>query len=467
MDTAGPWDAYQEQPQDGPWTAYQDAPNNGPKQSGWESAGRGALRNIPLAQQVAAAIAPYNPLSDKRTYGEELQHLTEAAEQGKAQNPKSYGAGAVAGTVAPFLAGPLAEGVEAAPIIGNALAGGAQALSDTNLTQKPSAADVRNVVLGTALGAGAGAIGKGIKALAPSEQTLAANSAGAGFGATARNIGKVMGKDDAQEQIAGIGKWVSTATTKDGKPLVGFTTRPAELLKGVQEIHNDAGEAIGKVIDKVSPTAQINKSRLVQELQPVLEDVADINPPAEAQIAGIIKRINKLDESGNLNFDSLQKLKASVGKSIGNETPHMERAYGVLAEHMNGIIDAYESKIAEAGTRAEYEAAKMNYRNASQLLPILRRAAGREIAQGPMGNSGIGGIASLIGGVMTGHPVAGAAGAVGAAVGRPIANMVGRNAALKAVPYMGKVAATGRGLNKAAQLELSDYLTNKFEKKGP
>ena len=43
--------------------------------------------------------------------------------------------------------------------------------------------------------------------------------------------------------------------------------------------------------------------------------------------------------------------------------------------------------------------------------------------------------------------------------------MVGRNAALKAVPYMPAVAATGRGLTKAAQIELANALESKYREK--
>ena len=112
-----------------------------PEQGMIESAARGALRNFPGAQQAAAAAAPILSkygLAAKPTYGAELQHLTEAAEQGKAQNPASYYAGAGAGTLAPLAIPEVAAGLEAAPIIGNAALNATQSLSDVNLSKPPT-----------------------------------------------------------------------------------------------------------------------------------------------------------------------------------------------------------------------------------------------------------------------------------------------------------------------------------------
>ena len=141
----------------------------GPQQSGLESAARGALRNVPFAQQAAAAVAPINPFAEKGNYSDELAHLTEAAEQGKAQNPKSYYAGATAGTVAPMLlpmvGGALKSGagtMAALELAGGAgAAGGAanaasQSVSDVNLT-KPTGRDAANAAMAAALG---GTLGK-------------------------------------------------------------------------------------------------------------------------------------------------------------------------------------------------------------------------------------------------------------------------------------------------------------------
>jgi hypothetical protein len=132
---------------------------------------------------------------------------------------------------------------------------------------------------------------------------------------------------------------------------------------------------------------------------------------------------------------------------------------------MNGVVDEYGKIIKDPAQAAKYAEAKLDYRNASKVLPILRRAEGRDLAQGPLGNSGLLGMFGLASGVAGGHPAAGAAAMAASAIGRPIGNMLGRNAALKAVPYMPAIAAGGRGLNQAAQTELADFLTSKLGKK--
>lgn len=427
------------------------------KQGPMESAARGALRNFPLAQQAVAAVAPYNPFSEKPTYSAEIKYLPEAAEQGKAQNPKSYYAGAAAGTFAPLAIPLVGEGLEAAPILGNAALNAGQSLSDVDLTN-PTKQDLGNAAVAGVLGGGLGAVGKGIRALAPSAEELAASSTAKGLGATARNIGKVMG-DNPEKQIGELGSWLNS---KPG--IVGLANRPGKMLNAVQAVHDEAGKTIGGIIDEVAPHATVNGAKLISELTPIADELNIIEPLAQTKVLNVIKKITDLDEAGKLDFAELQKLKGVVGKASHSD-PHMEQAYGHFAQYMNDIVDAYGAKIGDAEQLAKYNAAKLDYRNASQVLPIMRRATGRELSQGPMGNSGLLGLFGLGAGVAAGHPIGGAAAALGSAVGRPIANMVGRNAALKAVPYMPAVAATGRGLTKAAQIELANALESKYREK--
>src|ERR1700743_1540528 len=105
------------------------APQIGPV----EAAGRAALNNFPFAKQGAAALAPINPLADKSNYSDELEHLTQEAQQAKVQNPKAYGAGAVLGAGAPLAIPFVGEAMEAAPLATNAALGAASGMSDIDL----------------------------------------------------------------------------------------------------------------------------------------------------------------------------------------------------------------------------------------------------------------------------------------------------------------------------------------------
>ena len=145
----------------------------------------------------------------------------------------------------------------------------------------------------------------------------------------------------------------------------------------------------------------------------------------------------------------------------------MARVYGSISDSVNNAIDEYGRIIGDPSDRVAFDAAKIDYKNASQLLPILRKAEGREIAQGPLGNSGLLGMIGGAGALAAGHPVGAAATMAGSAIGRPLVNTIGRNAMLRAVPYAPGIAAAGRGLSKAAQLELTDALESKFGQRKP
>ncbi len=157
-----------------------------------ESFGRGALRNFPGAQQAVAMAAPeLNKigLADEPTYSGEISHLTNAAEQAKAQNKGAYDAGAIFGTALPLAipgagealgaAGPLAdvlEGASGSGIIGGALNGAAQSLSDTNLT-KPGAQDIKNAGSSAVMGGVLGGAGSWIGNHFPTADSLEARAA--------------------------------------------------------------------------------------------------------------------------------------------------------------------------------------------------------------------------------------------------------------------------------------------------
>jgi hypothetical protein len=106
---------------------------SGPSSSPLEAAGRGALNNFPLAKQATAALESGN-------YSENLQDLSQKAQVAKSAHPIAYGAGAVAGAVAPALIPGVGPALRASPMLGNALLGAAQGISDTDLVKHPEEA---------------------------------------------------------------------------------------------------------------------------------------------------------------------------------------------------------------------------------------------------------------------------------------------------------------------------------------
>ena len=425
---------------------------NAPDEGALMAAGRGAVRNFPMAQQAVAGLEPGD-------YSSNLKSLVSGAEQAKAAHPVAYGAGAVAGTAAPLLIPGAGEAMEAAPILGNAALSAMQSQSDTDLT-KPTAQNAKDALIAGGLGAGVGAIGKGLSAVAPSAKTMAANATGQGLGFTSRGAKNMMGGSDPEANIAELGNWANTVKTSEGKTLADYL-RPGDKLKAINDIHDAAGKTIGDVLEKIAPEASIPKAGLTQDLYPLADELETLSPKDHGDVMNVISKINKLSDDGRLDLPALNKIKSFVGEA-SQDNPTMKRVYGSLSDSINKVIDEYGRVINDPSDRAVFDTAKVNYKNASNLLNILKRAEGKEVANGVMGNSGLLGMFGLASGVAAGHPVGGAASMVGSAIGRPIANMVGKNAALKAVPYMPAIAAGAKGLSKAAQLELANYLQSKL-----
>jgi hypothetical protein len=500
-----------------------------PVQSWLESAARGALRNVPLAQQAAAAIAPVNPFSDKWTYSEELAHLTDAAEQGKAQNPKSYYSGAAAGTLAPLLipgAGEVAMAARGAGAAGGALNAAAQSLSDVNLT-KPTGRDVANTAMSAALGGVLGemfggskaapaiaeeaenavapaaasvaapeAVPDAVKAVAPSavptpqvpprfgttqkpvaadfvnpQERASASMIAQGLGGTPRQQLKLyIGKDPVQV-LNEIGTWMKTAD--NGKSIAGVLDRPGALLGKVQSIHDSAGKAIGDMIEKVSPGANVDGGALAFQLDKLLDETYDAN--AEHAILKLQTQLQKLETDGRLDFEALQKIKSSFGKqakAAGHDMAgsSVKQAYGVLSQYMNDAVDQFGANIKEPGMLSDYTKAKIDYKNASNLLPLLRYQEAKELIGGPAGHTTMLGLLEKIahqgsmalGATPPDQMVKNALLKAGTAMS-PAAVVPGAEAAAAPAARAAVRPAIQNGLNQAAQLELANSLESKFK----
>ncbi len=371
------------------------------------------MRNIPFAQQAAAAIAPINPLSEKSDYSGELQHLTNAAESGKAQNPVSYGAGAVAGTLAPLAIPGAGEAMAAtypAAIASNAGLSAAQSLSDTNLTN-PSGDALKQALIAAGIGGTIGAAGKYLtpaKALAPeaaapeasapiakgvsveappeiaapngnvtevggraipnkpvakdftpSAERARASMLVQGVGGMPRQWRNILGKDPVQAANE-ILTWSETAD--NGKSLVKLFDRPGELLAKTNKIHDESGKIIGDIVDKVGGKISVGKRELLDNLQPIYDE-SFMNPKARTEIGGLMEEIEKADEAGRLDFNGFNKLKSVVGKEAGrvNAEPAAQRAYGVMAQYGNDHVDRLARLVNDPAVAAKYAKAKIDY----------------------------------------------------------------------------------------------------------
>ncbi len=429
-----------------------------------EAGARGALRNFPFAQQAAAAIAPINPFSEKKTYSEEIKHLTDSAEASKAAHKVAYGTGAVAATAAPLLIPGAGAALEAAPILGNAAMSVIGSQSDTDLTA-PTRENAKDAAIYGVIGGGIGALFNGAKNVLPlptAEDVMAENTA-SGVGATARKLlgSGMMGKNP-QADLAEMGNWLNTAD--EGKSLIHLTDKPGEILSKVQGVHDKAGAQIGALIDRIAPGNPIPHASITKDLYPIANELGTRIEGQQSNVMEVINEIKNLANNGELDISALNKIKSQVGK-VSKDNPTMQRVYGALSDSVNNVVDEFGRIIKDPSVRGSFDKARVDYKNASRLIPILRYAEAKDLAGGAVGNSGLLGMFGLGAGVAAGHPVIGAAAMAANSVGRPIVNQLGKNIALKSVPYIPAAAEAAGKMSTAAQLELANALESKFKKK--
>lgn len=490
-----------------------------PEQIGaFEAAGRGALRNFPLAQQAAAAAAPINPWSQEKTYGAELQHLTEAAEQAKKAQPGAYGTGAVAGSLAPLALGPVGGAMKAAPILANAALGAGQSISDINLTENPFQALKQAGVGGVIGGATAGVMNKLMPGAAstvareaaeaieapvaaeaaqavapaaaeaaapaaqvvrqmpgkigglsvpnktvaadftPSAERIYASNLAQGLGGTPRQLMKVFGKRDPVATMNEIGNWMNTASP-EGTSLHSLLDRPGELLSKVSAVNKNAGRTIGEIIDDMGPAVQVDREGLKSELLRLSKRTADSD--TKGRIRNLIEAIDDYKNEPQSDFEVLQQIKKMAGKQIAKD-PEMASVYGHLSDKMTALVDEYGNAIKNPELRSVYNKAKVDYHQSSRILPILRYAEAKDVTGGPGGHHTLRGLLASIYNMAT------------ETVGLPETSQLAKNVHLKAAPAMRSVvnagekareAIPGAKMNPAAQVELANFLESQFNRK--
>ena len=491
------------------------------QESALEAAGRGALRNIPVAQQAVAAAAPLAfkvGLTAEPAYSAELQHLTQAAEQGKKEHPVAYGAGAVVGTLAPALVG-APEGILANIGLGAGL-NAAKSVSDTNLTQKPTAQQAKDTGLAALIGGGFGGIGSALlpakvigKAIAPKAAESAGEVAGeaaapvaeAATTSTANTIAHTPANilPDATPVAPGFVPSADRIAASNWARAIGFTPRkfatfardmgenpqdaaimgqqwsqeknlvqtfdhPGEALARVSDIKDKAGKQIGAIIDKFG-TEPVPATDIGLEIIDLAEKTA--NPNAEASLLKVVKRMDTLSDRGGLDWDAMQELKGMVGKEVGDH-PSMAQAYGILAKRINAMVDDTEAKIGDPTLRPLYESAKKDYRMGSLLEPALRYSEAKNLIGGPAGHNTLRGVLGQVAEALTGLPPAGQLVKNVMAKSAPVVKGIGKAGAAvapvakaAALPISLPVGRIAKNLPAVAQEELANYLQSQFGKK--
>jgi hypothetical protein len=426
-------------------------------QSEGESFARGALRNFPFGQQIASAVAPINPLSDKSNYTDEMAHLTQKAEQAKEQNKMSYYTGAATGNLAPLavpFAGEAGEAaaaaMDASPIITNGALGAANSLSDSNLTKNPlqNLEDAgKGAVIG---GATAYGLGKILPGVADKLDNASSKSAVKSAMLNRNYLGHLE-----PEEVSDLGAFMKE------HGLVNSNTQ--EALEQAKIIKDAYGNAIGQMGADAQTLA--NPKDYIKQLAEKAEKYEGRFDPEFGRMASTYDNAAKeLKGLGkNPTFAQLQELKSIYGDHAFNADHSVANkaaadVYFTLKEAMNKIV---------SDAPGDYAGALKGYSYSNEVLNGLSKKLGTERAgsQG-IGMGSIGRVvrqlpgpvraAAGIGATMAGHPYIGAMAALPEIM----------NPALHSQVLSG--AASGvRGLSKAAQLELGNVLESKFGKKKP
>lgn len=422
-----------------------------------ESAGRGFVNNVPLAPQVAAEGGAMvdafkgKSLPDKikalvqghidtppDAYSKNLADWNTKAAAAKAANPKSYGAGAVAGAVAPLAIPGVGEALEAAPILGNAALGAAGAISNTDLIKNPA-----QIAKQAAVGAGiGGATGGIVKAFAPEASTL--NSMANRTAVKSLNLpGDYLGKMAPEERQA-VGEFARA------NGLVGKDKEA--MLEKARSMTQSFGEKIGQISDQAGEEGlhvdPADHNKAVQSLLDKAERWKSNLPLDESgKMVGTplpdAMKMRKgyqgaadaiLNLPANPTWRDVQALKERFGElafdpNSGVKSAPMKDGYFATKDMLKGIADKAQ---ANPNMPQEYKAALAGYSKTQPIESGLEKAVGSE-ASGANGRSARGPI-----GIIRQLP-------------GPIRAAIGAGAALTGHPYIATAAAIPEILNPAIQ----------------
>lgn len=456
-----------------PWEDFQEKPGMA------MSAFKGAANNIPLMPQAIAAGTSL-ATGGERPYSQNLEDWNKQAAQAKAANPISYGAGAVAGAVAPLAIPGVGEAMAANPIASNALYGGLNAISNKDLTK-----DVSGTLKEGALGAGIGGaiggagqlLGKGMQALKPAAKEVEHNVTAAAldlgpFGL--RKLARAEGpKANPEEIVKNIGKEI-----KELMPdLVGVNDTPSMKFEKLSLADKQAGETIGNVIDQT--TAKMGKNPLMPEVDDAIKQLktsakgyegfgSERNLAAKAELEDAALALENMKKSNQLNFKTLADLKTDVGQAYHNpmnQNPGLDETYHTLSKTIDNVLNR---AMPETGLSDQYALAKRMYHLTSRLLPAMQRGVTREVAGtgGGLTNAAIGA------GAIFGHPLTAGAAWLAKTGMKYLAPDIVPNLMYKGINAAKNVqlpAAAQRLISNApqgARQELIDFLTSQYGNKG-
>jgi hypothetical protein len=368
-----------------------------------ETFGRATVNNLPLGGQIGALGTQALGDNPEMGYSEALKQWNAKAAEAKADNPITYGAGAVIGAVAPLAIPGVGEAMASAPVTTGAALGAANAVGNTDIAQNPGEALKQGLEGATIGGATSGLISK----MAPTPATL--ENAASNKAVQALNLRPGMLSHLEPEEVTDLGHFAREADLINGDT--------AERLAKASSLKQQIGAQIGDIGAGAHPSGDLTE--FTNPLQDKAEESAKFfGAQGNADLNIYRQGIANLQNNGQ-TFDQLQALKSAYGEKAFNADHQVANAaaadvYGQIKQAMQKVID---------GAPEEYKDSLHAYKNLSDIEMGLKKQLGAERAGGggPGGFGILGAIRRMPGaaravigplGVATGHPIVG----VGAAL---------------------------------------------------
>lgn len=423
---------------------------------GLESFGRGAANNFPLAPQ---AIAGGEALVGDKGYSDNLSDWNAKAAAAKAANPKTYGAGAVAGAVAPLLIPGVGEALEASPIAGNALYGAANAISNTDLSKNPKEA-LKQATIGAGIGAGTAGL---VKGLTPEASTLE----------NVANKTALKSLDMPSGQLVDMTPQERTALAQFSreKGLVGADK--GKVLDNARNLLDEYGDKIGELGEKSQELGlHVNPDEHYQAVQGLLGKSQEYGGLMNREAKSLARNYKAgandiLNLPDNPSWTDIQKLKDQYGglafKSTGEVKDEAAKdTYFALKDMLKGIADKAHGNV---NMPEEYKQALAGYSQMHPIVSGMEKAVDAELRGG--GGHGGHGLIGLIK-KMPG-PLRAGIGAAGALTGHPHYALAAALPEITNPALQSQAAgAMARNLPTARQgltQELSNFLSSKYANK--
>jgi hypothetical protein len=365
-----------------------ESPDDAPTKA--ESFIRGGAQGLTLGHADEITGALESATSDK-SYEQARDESRVKYDAAKKENPWSYGAGDVAGSIPAYTGATIVTGGN--PIAGAALAGAVQGegSSDAPLLSGDTA---KRAAIGGTVGAAMGAVGEGVSRLLKPEglAEMAENQAAKATGANTadfRNLG--------EDRVRAAGR----AALDNG--VITHTGSTEDMAEKVVGMNQEAGQKIGDILKSVEggvdpQSAIADLDKLGARLQPTDENLRLVEKAKE-----LIRRNAGAEPTNDpftgtppepkpIPFDKMNAIKTEMQGQASWAEPaaHQETKRAIAGTVRNTLDTTLEGASPTAEDFKAFQEAKKMYGNSINLSDFLEKRAAREFGRSGLSVSDLG-----------------------------------------------------------------------------